>query len=191
VIVPGVAGAHAGVAGARDFADAVVALLERYTREVVAALALCPHLRDVDTGLGAVCVVVDRALDVDVAVRAVRDTGASVVHLVYPLADVPAGAFERFGSAVAARLAGDGGSRLVHAAFHPAMIGSGDAASQLVALARRAPDAMLQFVPAEVAQRGGGVARRQPVPLDVLAARIEALHAARRAVVAPAIASAS
>jgi hypothetical protein len=172
-----VSGALASSPRAAAFADEVAALLADYAREVVAAHRLCPHLHDVGPALGAVCVVLDRELDVAAAAELAR-MGSAVVHLVYPLTAVAAPVFERFGNALAERLARDGGPRVVHAAFHPALAAGGDAASRLVAIARRAPDPFVQLVPADI--HGGSERPREPPPLDDIAARVAELHARRR-----------
>lgn len=128
-------------------------LLRRYAREVVAEFELCPHLRSLDDGLGAVCVVLDRALDPAVTARAVRAIGRKVVHVVFPLAAVEASVFERFGNAVAEHL-GTADPRLVHATFHPEMKGGDENAGRIVGLLRRSPDPFVQLIPDGIQQGG-------------------------------------
>jgi hypothetical protein len=170
--------------------------MHRYAAEIVAANRLCPFLHNVETGLGAVCVVLDRDLDVDQVAKAVRSTGSQVVHAVFPLAprdDCPK--FERFGNAVAQHLRRDGGDPLVHATFHPAMAGGRENAHRMVGVLRRAPDAFLQFIPPGM-QGGGTVMAGQELPkeaaaestfvrltkpgaLDAITVQLDALHAER------------
>jgi hypothetical protein len=159
-----VAGPLAGSPGAPPFAGAVAELLHRYAVEVVAANRLCPFLHNVETGLGALAVYLGRELDVASAASAVRATGNHVVHLAFPLAargDSPA--FERYGNAVAERLRRDGGEPLVHATFHPAMVGGRENAHRLVGVLRRAPDPFLQFIPPGM-QPGGTVMAGEALP---------------------------
>ncbi len=150
-------------------------LLERYAG-AIDARGICPYMRA--GGLGEVIVVLDRALDTDLACAAIARTNADVIHLVFPLAprdDVGARAFERFGSDVATRMRGRGS---VHAAFHPAMAGGREDAGRRVGLVRRAPDPFLQLVPARLPQRS-----RAPsaFDLDALLAELAELHAERDA----------
>jgi hypothetical protein len=152
-----VVGTLAGHPRAAAYAGEVAALLRGYARDVVAAFGLCPHLRDLDRSLGAVCIVLDRVLDgaaADRAAKAARDVGDPIVHLVFPLATIPGPAFERFGNSIAERLVRDGGSPLVHATFHPALTAEGALASRLLGLARRAPDPFVQLVPADAGSSG-------------------------------------
>jgi hypothetical protein len=191
-----VVGKLAGDPGADAFARAVGELIHRYAAEVVAANRLCPFLHNVETGLGAVVVILENELDVDVAARAVRGTKSQVVHAVFPLAardDAPK--FERFGNAVAERLRRDGGPSLVHATFHPAMVGGTENAHRLVGLLRRSPDAFLQFIPPGM-QGGGTVMAGEDLPkepaaestfvrmtkpgvMEGIVALVDELHAAR------------
>jgi hypothetical protein len=152
-----------------------VRLLERYAG-AIDARGICPYLHA--GGLGDVIVVLDRALDVDLACGAIARTSADVIHVVFPLAprdETGARAFERFGNDVATRVR-DRGS--VHAAFHPAMAGGREDADRRVGLVRRAPDPFLQLVPARLPQRS-----RAPVvfDLDALLAEFAELHAERDA----------
>jgi hypothetical protein len=132
---------------ALELARAAAVLAERYAREVVQAFELCPHLGDVANGLGAVCVVLDDELDAAVAARAVRASGRKVAHVVFPLATLDSLPFERFANSVADWLRADGGSPLVHATFHPEMIGGTEYAARLVGILRRSPDPLVQLIP--------------------------------------------
>lgn len=195
---PIVIGAFARAPGAAELARDVAHLLYRYAVEVVAGFALCPHLHDLDRGMGAVCIVLDPALDAPLAARAVRATGSKVAHVVYPLANVESNEFERFGNALAQALSSDGGLRLVHATFHPQLAGGTEYAARLVGVLRRAPDPFVQLIPPGIQQGGTSFAGSPPPPqeepyidmtyrriqggqLDVLLARQAELHAARRA----------
>jgi hypothetical protein len=158
------AGPLSGRPEAPVYAEKIARLMHRYAAEVVAANQLCPFLHNVETGLGAVVVFLGRELDVVAAAKAIRDTESQVVHLVFPLAnreDAPG--FERFGNAVADRLRKDGGDPLVHATFHPAMVGGRENAHRLVGVLRRAPDAFLQFIPPGM-QGGGTVMAGEDLP---------------------------
>jgi hypothetical protein len=192
---PIVLGALACRPGARELAAEVARLLHRYAVEVVARFGLCPHLRDFASGIGALCIVLDRELDAAVAARAVRATGRRVAHAVFPLARVDATQFERFGNAVADWLVADGGPRLVHATFHPDMVGGTEYPARLVGILRRSPDPFVQFIPAGIQQTGTTIAGGPPAHpeqleltyrrlrgelLDHLVARQAELHAERR-----------
>ena len=194
-VQPIVVGALARAPGAEAFAAEVAHLLHRYAEEVVAHFGLCPHIRDVASGLGAVCIVLDHVLDAEIAARAVRTSGAKIVHVVFPLADADAPPFERFGNAVADVLAHDGGFPLVHATFHPRLVGGTESPARLVGILRRAPDPFVQLIPAGI-QPGGTTMAGAPLPpaeqlastyqrlrgdlLERLVARQAELHAERR-----------
>jgi len=189
-------GAHRDAAGAAAFAEVVADLMHRYARDIVAKNHLCPFLHNVEAGLGAVCVGLDRELDPVATAGAIRATGREVVHVVFPLADrANAPPFERFGNSVAETLRKDGGPPMVHATFHPAMIGGRENAHRLVGLLRRSPDPFLQFIPPGM-QPGGTVMQGDPLPkapalgdtftrmvgqgaLDDLVRELDALHAER------------
>ena len=143
-----IAGEFASHPAADAFAKEVVTLLHRYATEVVAAHALCPFLHQVDNGLGSVAIVLSREPDVAEAAKAVRATGESVVHVVYPLATASgASKFERFGNALAEALRRGEGPTLVHATFHPELTGGTENPHRLVGVLRRAPDPFIQFIP--------------------------------------------
>ncbi|MFO0611125.1 MAG: hypothetical protein U0414_00960 [Polyangiaceae bacterium] len=157
-------GAHADAPEAAAFAEIVADLMHRYARDIVAKNQLCPFLHNVEAGLGAVVVALDRVPDPDATARAIRATERDVVHVVFPLVDREnSPAFERFGNSVAEKLRKDGGDPLVHAAFHPAMVGGRENAHRLVGLLRRSPDAFLQFIPPGM-QAGGTVMQGEPLP---------------------------
>lgn len=133
------------------------ALLVRYTTEVVAAYRLCPFLKTVGSGLGAVGVMMDVKPDVERAVAAILELSEPVVHLVYPLFAGPdASTFERFGNKLAEALRKARREPLVHASFHPEMVGGTENAHRLIGLLRQSPDAFVQFIPPGL-QEGGTV----------------------------------
>src|SRR4051812_35933823 len=76
---------------ARSFADEVHRVHRRYAAEVVAANQLCPFLRDVDTGFGCFCVMLDPSVEpnVDAAVQAIVSAASAVVHVVFPCVRPP------------------------------------------------------------------------------------------------------
>ncbi len=173
--VPFVSGDLSSCDDALDFAREVSALMHRYARDVVFANRLCPFLEDVNLGLGAVSVVLDRKLDVPAAARAVRATGSRLVHLVFPCTLVDPAVFERFGNDVAGCLRTDGNEPLVHATFHPRMVGGADSPHRLARLFRRSPDPLLQFIPDGILQGGttfAGTAPSPPSPLAQTFARL-------------------
>lgn len=134
----------------------------RYANEVVAAFGLCPFLHNVETGMGAVGVVLDPEPDVETAAQAIVDLGANVVHLVYPISKVGSSAFERFGSKLAQELQRRLPERLVHATFHPDLTGGTENAHRLVGLLRQAPDPFVQFIPPGLHEGGTVLAGAEP-----------------------------
>lgn len=140
---------------AGELAHKTHALLVRYTVEVVAAHRLCPFLKTVGSGLGAVGVVLDITPDVERGVAAILTMGEPVVHLVYPLVLGPdASSFERFGNKLAEALRKARREPLVHASFHPDMVGGTENAHRLIGLLRQSPDPFVQFIPPGL-QEGG------------------------------------
>jgi hypothetical protein len=152
-LAPIVRGGLAGRPGAEAFAREVLRVHVRYATEVVERHRLCPFLRDVETGFGAFCVMLDTEPDVASVVDFVRDAGRDVGHVVFPLARPPSPVFERFSNAV-----GEGLRKAslapVLAAFHPDLVGDASAPHRLVGLLRRAPDPFVQFVPAGLHEGG-------------------------------------
>ena len=181
--------------GATELAEQAHALMRRYAAEVVAPFALCPHLHNVDTGLGAVGVVLEVEPTIEVGVEAIRALDANVVHLIYPLHAAGSSPFERFGNKLAEALRRALPEPLVHACFHPAMVGGTENAHRLIGLLRQAPDPFVQFIPPGM-QGGGTVlagyatsesradtnfARLVPERIDALLATIEGLRRERAA----------
>ncbi len=193
-------GARAAHPRAAELAAEVHDLLFRYANDIVAAYGLCPFLHNVETGMGAVGVVLDVEPDTETAIAAIRDMGANVVHLVYPLATGPlakggSSAFERFGSRVAQEIAKRLPEPLVHATFHPELTGGTENAHRLVGLLRQAPDPFVQFIPpglheggtvlagAEAPTEGRAEAtlpRLTTGPVEEVLSKLEALRAQRR-----------
>jgi hypothetical protein len=188
-------GARASHPRAAELAAEVHDLLFRYAAEIVAGYGLCPFLHNVDTGMGAVGVVLDVEPDVEIAVAALRDLGQNVVHLVYPLQTGGSSAFERFGSRLAQELTRRLPDPLVHATFHPDLTGGTENAHRLVGLLRQAPDPFVQFIPPGLHEGGTVLAGAEPPsegraeamyrrlmqgPADEVLSRLEALRAVRR-----------
>ena len=139
---------------AARFADEVHRVHRRYAAEVVARNGLCPFLRDVDTGFGRFCVMLDDEPSVDGALGAVNDAGTSVIHLVYPRAPYAASQFEKFSGKLGEALKKSLRDPPVMATFHPALPGDGSNPFRLVGLLRRAPDPFVQLIPEGLHQGG-------------------------------------
>ncbi|MBK6514572.1 MAG: hypothetical protein IPM79_32765 [Polyangiaceae bacterium] len=135
----------------------------RYAAEVVAAFRLCPFLKGVDSGLGAVGVVLEVEPSVDTALAAMKSLGEPIVHLVYPVFQGSSSAFERFGSKLAEAVRRALPEPLVHASFHPEMVGGRENAYRLIGLLRQSPDPFVQFIPHGL-QQGGTVLAGEDVP---------------------------
>jgi hypothetical protein len=162
---PSVFGSRAAHPRAATLADEAHRALYRYATEVVARFGLCPFLHNVDTGMGAVGIVLDVEPDVETAARAVEALGANVVHLVFPIARISSTHFERFGSKLATALQARLREPLVHATFHPELVGGTENAHRLIGLLRRAPDPFVQFIPPGL-HEGGTVLIGEPVPAE-------------------------
>jgi hypothetical protein len=163
------------IADAGGFVRSIVSLLERYAA-AIDTHGLCPYLRA--GGLGDVIVVLDRALDLELACGAIARTRADVIHLVFPLTARDASdarAFERFGNAIATRVRARGS---VHAAFHPALAGGREDADRRIGLVRRSPDPFVQLVPVQPELTRSPIARAA-FDLDMLVGELAVLHAAR------------
>jgi hypothetical protein len=148
-----VSGAFAQSPIAAAFAGEVRRVHGRYAREVVAEFRVCPFLRDIETGFGRFCVVLDRQPDVERAVQLAL-AGDGISHLVFPLATVGATTFERFGAGVGNGLRHALATAPVIATFHPQLSGDSSTPHRLVGLLRRAPDPFVQLVPAGLHQGG-------------------------------------
>lgn len=140
----------------------VVRLFMRYVEEVVMCHALCPFLKDLESSLGTLCVVLDDERHIEACAAAVRDAESPIVHIVFPLLVAPPGDFERFGSAVNNALRGQMDEVPVHATFHPELAGARDDPHRLIGLLRQAPDPFLQFIPRNIQTAGIKVAGGTP-----------------------------
>lgn len=139
---------------ALPFAAEVLRVHRRYASEVVARNQLCPFLRDVDTGFGRFCVMLDVEPDVPTALAAVLAADAAVIHLVYPLNASPPSPFEKFSGKLAEALKQNMRDAPVMATFHPALPGDGSTPSRLIGLLRHAPDPFVQLIPEGLHQGG-------------------------------------
>ncbi len=141
---------------ARSFADEVHRLHRRYAGEVVAANHLCPFLKDVDTGFGAFCVMLDPSPEpsIDLALEAILASKTQVIHLVYPLILPAPSAFERFSGKVSVALKKALPAPPVMATFHPDLAGDATDAHRLVGVLRHAPDPFIQLIPEGLHQGG-------------------------------------
>lgn len=139
---------------AERFAAEVHRVHRRYASEVVARNQLCPFLRDVDTGFGRFCVMLDVEPDVPTALAAVQAAGTAVIHLVYPCTSGPSSPFEKFAGKLGAALKQALPEAPVMATFHPALPGEGSNPFRLVGLLRRAPDPFVQLIPEGLHQGG-------------------------------------
>jgi len=215
LIEPSVRGELGRHPTARRFAAEVARVHTRYAEEVVTRYRLCPFLRDVETGFGRFCVLLDREPRLEEALAAARETDSAVIHLVFPCVRTPAHPFERFAARFGEELrrifradAPVGLSGLVLpskapvlASFHPEMAGDESSSHRIVGLLRRAPDPFIQLIPPGLSHggtvlAGGGIepeedpadatyARLQEVGFGVLRAKIEEIHADRDASYAP------
>jgi hypothetical protein len=151
-----VAGRMSSHPRATELAALAHALLHRYADEVVLTHRLCPFLQNVDTGMGAVVVMLDVEPDVACTTEAILATGSNVVHALFPLVQGEAPPFERFGNKLSESVRKARSEPLVHASFHPRMVGGYENAHRMVGLLRRAPDPFVQFIPPGM-QVGGTV----------------------------------
>jgi hypothetical protein len=155
---------------AAPFAAEVLRIHRRYAEEVVAQHRLCPFLRDVETGFGRFCVMLEpRELSLDDALDAVLSSSTAVIHLVYPCLCPPPPVFEKFagklGQALKTAYPGPGRPPVM-AAFHPELTGDPSGPYRLIGMLRRAPDPFIQFIPEGLHQGGTVFAGVEPVPAD-------------------------
>lgn len=145
-----------------ELAEGVHHLLTRYVDEVVLSFALCPFLHQRDSGLGAVGIVLDAQPDVATATAALRALSANVAHLVFPLSQLSSSPFERFGNKLAESVRASAPEKLVHASFHPELVGGVENAYRLIGLLRQSPDPFVQFIPHGLTKGGTVVAGVEP-----------------------------
>lgn len=157
-------GRLAGHPRAAELAAAASALLHRYASEVVYAHRLCPFLQNVETGMGAVCVMLDTEPDVARTTAALLASGSNVAHVLFPLVRGEAPPFERFGNKLSESVRKARSEPLVHASFHPRMVGGYENAHRMVGLLRRAPDPFVQFIPPGM--QAGGTVHASETPSD-------------------------
>ncbi len=180
--VPGlrVHGSLASHPAAEAFAREVHRVHGRYLREVVAAFALCPHVKpggaasrgatDVpgegEAAFGAFCVLLDREPDLEATLATALALSEPVAHLVFPLIALGPAPFERFAAAFGDRVrrerARRGDDVPTLAAFHPGLEGDASSPDRLIGLLRRAPDPFVQLVPEGLAQGGTVMAMIRP-----------------------------
>jgi hypothetical protein len=157
-LAPLLCGPLRGRPAAAAFAEEVVRIHRRYATEIVAENQLCPFLRDVDTGFGRFCVMLDSGeLDVAAAVQAVLAADSAIIHLVYPCVRPPSSVFEKFSGKIAHALkeAFTAPARPpVMATFHPGLSGDASGPYRLIGMLRRAPDPFVQFIPEGLHQGG-------------------------------------
>lgn len=128
-------------------------LFRRYLVEFVEALGICPwaHAARRDGRVREV-VMLDRALDVDAAVRAIEplreDESIEIGVLIFPRADVDRPAFARFVAEVRAADAERHGGDVpfAMAEFHPETPAALTPSGAFVAFLRRTPDPTIQLV---------------------------------------------
>lgn len=188
-------GRAAAAPGAEAFADAVSTLLARYVDEVVMPFSLCPFLHQRDNGLGAVGIMLDPEVTVEMARDAILALDTPVCHLVFPLSPLASSPFERFGNKLSESVRASAKEKLVHATFHPALVGGTENAYRLIGLLRQAPDAFIQFVPHGLMKGGTVIGGAEPAEghaearfkrlaqpeRDEIFARLASLQEARRA----------
>jgi hypothetical protein len=146
-LAPLIRGSLQGHPLAPSFAAEVHRVHRRYAAEVVAKNGFCPFLKDVDTGFGRFCVMLDAEPDVAVALEAVKAASTSVVHLVFPCTRLVASPFEKFAGKLGEALKQTLRDPPVMATFHPLLPGDGSNPFRLVGLLRRAPDPFVQLIP--------------------------------------------
>lgn len=159
---PTLLGRYSAHPRSRELAEGVYRLFQRYSNEVVLRFALCPFLREGDSGYGAFFVVLDPEPVVETLLSQAPKLRGQIAHFVLPLVKVGPRDFERFGNSVSEALQ-RGGSDLVLASFHPELAGGTENPHRVVGLFRRAPDPFVQFVPAGLAT-GGTVFATGPQP---------------------------
>ena len=154
-------GSRSGHPEAAALAEQVRRLLFRYANEVVAAYALCPFLHNVDAGMGVVGVILEVEPDPCATLAIMQRLDAPVLHLAFPIFRGSSSAFERFGSKLANLVQQSFAEPLVHATFHPELVGGTENPHRLIGLLRQAPDPFIQFIPHGLQQGGTVLAASQ------------------------------
>jgi hypothetical protein len=169
-VAPLLRGSLQGHPDAAAFAVEVLRIHRRYAKEVVADNRLCPFLRDVDTGFGRFCVMLEPGeLSIDATVEAVLAASSTVVHIVYPCVRPKTSVFEKFAGKLghALKQAFPEPERPpVMAAFHPELSGDPSGPYRLIGMLRRAPDPFIQLIPEGLHQGGTVFAGLEPVPAN-------------------------
>lgn len=106
--------------------------------------------------MGSVGGVLEVEPDPQAVLEMMREIGSPVQHLAFPLFRGSSSAFERFGSKLADLVQRGFEEPLVHATFHPDLVGGTENAYRLIGLLRQAPDPFVQFIPHGL-QKGGTV----------------------------------
>ena len=162
---------------ALPFSAEVLRVHRRYASEVVARNQLCPFLRDVDTGFGRFCVMLDVEPDVPSALATVLAADSAVIHLVYPLHAAPPSPFEKFSGKLAEALKQTLRNGPVMATFHPDLPGDGVTQSRLIGLLRHAPDPFVQLIPEGLHQGGTMYAGATDLELTTTEAAVDPTQA--------------
>lgn len=148
------------------FAAEVLRVHTRYAAEVVAAHQLCPFLKEVETGLGAFCVMLEPTLDLDLSLEAVTSAKTSVLHMVFPRGAHTHPAFWSFAGKLGDALKKQMSKPPVYAVFHPEMPGDTSNSHRMVGLLRHAPDPMIQFIPEGLSTGGTVFMGAGSIPVD-------------------------
>lgn len=155
-IEPAARGALAKHPAAQAFAREVLRVHRRYATEVVGAYSLCPFMKDPDTAFGHFCVMLDPEPNPSTTLDAILEAQSSVIHVIFPCASAPTGAFEKFAGSMRESLRSWIPRPPVMAVFHPELSGDFSTSHRLVGFVRRAPDPFIQLVP-EGLHEGGTV----------------------------------
>lgn len=132
------------------FVAEVARLFHRYVEEIVMRYALCPFLKEMESGVGSLLIFLDDKPCVDTAVEAVCNSTTSVTHLMYPLLSLRPEEFERFGSSIHHAVNKRMDEAPVHATFHPELAGATDCPYRFIGLLRHSPDPFVQFIPGNI-----------------------------------------
>ena len=163
-------------------------LHDRYEREIVDALALCPWARGSRGGgsrrASVLLQTAPEDLDASLAsIAALGESGGEVAFLIYPRLAVDRRAFEEFATSVREADAARhelGQAPFVFAAFHPDAEADVRAAERLIPFLRRTPDPTLQLLRANVLERvragsPQGTQFIDPMSLDLSAPEVPAV----------------